>query len=148
MNRIVLCLVIAGAYLLVRLAPPVTPKPEPAPTPVVTPVDGLGQLAAQMSKQDRQALSQAYDVLSRSVAANPVDDPVFATTGSVREAHRAALLCVWRGVLGNQPGKYEGLREALEGALAKRIGSEDIPLNPALQAEAAAAFADIAATLR
>lgn len=153
MNRFTLVALLGLSYGLLRATAAIDaltdpPSPGPGPTPVTTPVEGLSEYRGRLTRDERAALSQAYDILSRSVAANPAVDPVFPDTTALRAAHRAALLCVWRGVLDNDPGKYQGLREALEGAVESRIGKDDIPLNPALQQEAAKAFADIAASLR
>jgi hypothetical protein len=104
--------------------------------------------AAKMTASDRAAMSDAYGILSRSVAANPTLEPVFPDTAAVRRAHRAALLYVWAAVLQNKAGDVPGLREALEQAIASRIGTEDIPLNPELQKDTAKAFADLAASFR
>jgi hypothetical protein len=145
--RIIACLLAAALYWAYTKVPVALPVPTPV-VPVVAPVSGLAKFLPAMSREDRSALADAYEILQRSVAANPASDPVFPTVGSVRNAHRAALLCVWKGVLGNQPGKYPGLSDALEGVLVERIGKDDIPLNPALQQEAAKAFGDIAATFR
>lgn len=146
--RIIACVLAAALYWAYTKAPSIDP---PQPTPVVPAaitVPALAKFLPVVSREDRSALADAYEILKRSVAASPASEPVFPTVGSVRNAHRAALLCVWRGVLGNQPGKYPGLAEALEGVLTERLGKDDIPLNPALQQEAAKAFGDIAATLR
>ena len=149
MTRIVACIVVALLYFVLRGGIPIPPVvPAPPTPPAVVPVQSLQQFVSRMSREDRDALSQAYAVLAKSVAANPEGEPVFATTGAVRAAHRAALLCVWKGVLGNEAGKYEGLREALEGVIAERLGDDDIPLNPTSQKNAVDAFNDIAATLR
>jgi hypothetical protein len=151
MNRYILTVSLAVAYAIWRLSDQidgVKPVAPPTPAPVVTPVTELSTFRSKMSSQDRESLSQAYEILSRSVAANTTNDPAFPTVGSVRAAHRAALQCVWRGVLGNQPGKYEGLAEALEGAVEKRVGKDDIPLNPTIQQQVVQTFADIAASLR
>lgn len=118
------------------------------PVPAVVPHQSIAAAAAAMPAADRQALADAYDMISRSVAANPAADPVFRTVGDLRRGHRAAMLCVWRGLLGNQPGQVPGLREAIEQAVAEGIGSEDVVLNPTLQQQSAKVFADIAASLR
>lgn len=142
-------IILAIGYAMFRLAPqlpaPVTP---PTPAPVVAPFSDLANIAQKLSREDRKALEDAYETLSRSVAADPPDDPVMVDTAAVRRAHRAALLFVWRGVLGNQAGEVAGLREALEAALDQRIGSEEVPMNPALRATTAKAFDDIAASLK
>lgn len=150
MNRIVLAVALAVAYFSWRF--PGAVRPTPAPTPVipsaVTPFPDITAVARGMTASERRDMSEAYAVLSRAVAANPAAEPVFEDTGSVRRAHRAALLLVWKGVLNNEAGKYPGLREGLEGALAKRIGTDEVPLNPALQQQTAQAFADIAASFQ
>lgn len=139
--------VIGLAYLLFRAGLPL-PVPMPAPTPAGSPFPAVAAAARSMTAEDRSALAQAYGILARSINANTVEDPVFPDTAAVRRAHRAAILYVWRAVLKNQPGEVDGLREALEGAVAQRIGTEDVPLNPVLQQDAAKAFADIEASLK
>jgi len=141
-NRALICLVLAVAYAGYRYAPP-----QPA-APVVVPHPEVAGLAKQMTATDRAALRETYAILSRSIAANPETDPVFPDTASVRRAHRAALLAVWRGVLGNEPGKYAGLREGLEGYLTNALGDADVPLTPELQARVAKTFLNISDSLK
>lgn len=145
MKRILAIAAIGIAYLVFRMGGLALPSPTPAPTATFPEVAAV---AAKMQASDRAALADAYLILSRSVAANPTLEPVFPDTGAVRRAHRAALLYVWAAVLGNRAGDVPGLREALEQSLASRIGTEDVPLNPALQNDTAKAFADLAASLR
>lgn len=148
MKRAIIAAVIGVAYILYRVGmPTVLPAPTPVPTPSA-PFADVAKLAASMAAEDRIALAEAYGILSRSIAANPVNEPVFPDTAAVRRAHRAALLYVWGAVLKNKAGEVAGLREALEGALAQRIGTEDVPLNPELQSETAKAFADLDASFR
>jgi len=146
MNRIVLCLALAAAFFFYRHRPD-APVPPPA-VPESVPLPQLERFRRGMTTDDRAALAQCYGILSRTVAANPADDPVIASTAALNDVHRAALLFVWRGVLGNQPGKYEGLSEELEGLVKTRVGEADVPLNPAIQRDAAALFDDIARSLR
>lgn len=141
-------IVLAIGYALFRLAPQTLPVPLPGPAPVVAPFSDLAGIAQKLSKEDKQALRDAYATLSRAVASDPLTDPVMVDTAAVRRAHRAALLFVWRGVLSNQAGEVAGLREALEAALDQRIGSEEVPMNPTLRATTAKAFDDIAASLQ
>lgn len=112
------------------------------------PIVDLGSAAATLSSTDRKALSDAYAIMARAVKASPADDPVFATTGCIRDCHRAGLLCVWRGVLGNAAGKYPGLRETLEGLLDQQIGKDDVLLNPAIQGQVVTLFENISQSLR
>lgn len=145
MKRILLVAALGIAYLIYRMGGAALPAPTPTPAALFPDVAAV---AARMNQTDRAALSDAYLILSRSVAANPTLEPVFPDTSAVRRAHRASLLYVWAAILGNKAGDVPGLREALESALASRIGTEDVPLNPAVQKDAAQAFADLAASLR
>ena len=147
MNRLVLCLALAASFFFYRQTQqPAGPVAPVAPDAVVVP--SLAKYRSQMTTEDRTALAQCYEILSKSVAANPVDDPVIPSTAALNDVHRAALLFVWRGVLGNEPGKYEGLREVLEGLVKDTIGEADVPLNPAVQKDAATLFNNIARSLR
>jgi hypothetical protein len=142
MNRLVLCLALAVAFFFYRHQPAAPVAPETVVVP------SLAKYRSQMTTDDRTALAQCYDILAKSVAANPIDDPVIPSTAALNDVHRAALLFVWRGVLGNEPGKYEGLREELEGLVKDAIGEADVPLNPAVQRDAATLFGNIARSLR
>lgn len=146
MKRYLLIAAVAAAYLVFRLGVPAA-TPTPVPTPA-TPFPAVAAVAAGMGVEDRNALAQAYSILARAVTANTVTEPVFPDTAAVRRAHRAALAYVWQAVLQNKPGEVEGLREALEKALADRIGTDDVPLNPELQKDTAAAFFDLSASFR
>lgn len=141
-------IILAIGYAIFRLSPQPLPAPAPAPVPAVSPFTDLAAIAQRLSKEDRKALQDTYATLSRAVASDPLTDPVMPDTPAVRRAHRAALLFVWRGVLSNKAGEVEGLREALESALDTRIGSEEVPMNPALRAATAKAFDDIASSLQ
>jgi hypothetical protein len=139
MNRFLLCLVIALGYVAFRGT---------TLTPVAPIIPGVSDRFSQLSMQDRRALSETYEIIAKTIAANPVDEPVFTDLDDVRRAHRAALLSVWRGVLGNQPGKYPGLREALESYVDQQLGSADVPLSPAVQQQAVDAFQKLSASLK
>lgn len=145
--RIAVCIALALAYSAWRLAPRLTLPMPPAPS-VAVPFEDIGRLTSRLPADDRVAMRESYLTIARSVAADPATDRVFEDTAAVRRAHRAALLFVWRGLLDNKAGEVTGLREALEAAVESRIGSGDIPMNPTLQADAAKAFEDIAASVR
>lgn len=147
MKRFAVIAVLGLAYLAYRIGLPGVPVLPPSPTPAALFPD-VAAVAARMNATDRAALADAYLILSRSVAANPTLEPVFPDTAAVRRAHRAALLYVWAAVLVNKAGDVPGLREALESAVASRIGTDDVPLNPEIQKDAASAFADLAASIR
>lgn len=147
--RLVACAAILLAWGGVRLLPhlPALP-PSPVVLPAKVPFPEVLAAAGPLSQDERHALSEAYGILSRSIAGNPQEEPVFADLAAVRKAHRAALLCVWQGVLSNREGQVPGLGQALEAAISGRLGDNNVPLNPTLQAEAVRVFADIATTLQ
>jgi len=145
--RLVLCGGLAVAYLLYRHQGDAKPVPV-TPTPVVPQVAELVDLVKTMTTQDKAALREAHQILARSIDADPPEEPVFDTVLAIRQAYRAALLCVWRGVLNNPPGKYPGLREALEGAVQKRLGSDDAAVSPPIRHDAVAVLNEIAGTIK
>jgi hypothetical protein len=105
----------------------------------------LWQTAARLTTEDRATIRDFYSGLARAVAADPVQEPAIPDTPSLRRAHRAGLLFVWSGLAGNQPGKYPGLSDALEGMLTASIGQEEVPLNPAIRQSAVDCFNKVAA---
>lgn len=126
--------------------------PSPAPTipgvdveKLTPPYAALRLELAALTPLELSSLGDFYTGLSRAVAADPASDPVMPTTASLRLAHRAGLLFVWRGGLGNQPDKYPSLRVGIEGVLTDAIGEADVPLNPAIKQSAAACFSKVAA---
>jgi len=121
--------------------------PAPAPDAVDTLSPAMRRFKAacsQMAPVDRSSISEYYAGLSRAVAADPQEDPVFKTTAQLREGHRAGLLVLWRGFLGNSAAKYGDLRESIEGVLTEAISTQDVPLNPAIREKAVAAFQGMA----
>jgi hypothetical protein len=138
MIRLLLCVVVGLGYLLVR-------EPEPASS---KPISSLAGVAKKMTAAERSGLHDAYAILGRAVEADPESEPVFEDTAAVRRAHRAALLVVWKGVFDNNPGKYPGLREALEGEVERSLGTAEVPLNPTLQRQVAKTFLDMSASLK
>lgn len=147
MNRILICLLVAAGFSIYRqqgMAPLVAPVVPAA----VAPIPSLTKYRDQMTADERNALSQCYGILSRSVAANPTDEPVIPSVAGLHDVHRAGLMFVWRGVLNLPPGKYEGLAGELEGLLTSRVGREDVPLNPAVQRDAAALFDEVSRSFR
>lgn len=146
MNRLTLAIVLVAAYMLVR-SPSVPVNVRPV-TPAVAPVAEIHAVAQRMDREDRDALAEGYSLLSKAVGSDPVDDPVFIDTATLRRAHRAMLLFVWRVHLDNKPETVPGLKEAVEGAFSQRIGTNDVPLNPDTRQSAAKALADIASSFR
>lgn len=143
--RLILCGGLALAYMVYRYQGDTKPSPL---VPAVKPVTELIDLAKTMTSKDKLALREAHQILARSIDADPPEEPVFDTVLSIRQAYRAALLCVWKGVLDNPPGKYPGLKEALEGAIQKRLGSDDAAVSPPIRQDAVAVLNEIAGTLQ
>ena len=94
------------------------------------PTDGLSKIARQMTSEERQAVADFYATFGRSLAGDPDSEPVFSTNASVRKAHRAGMLMLWKGALGNESGKYPELRKALEDFLAENVGLDNVSLSP------------------
>lgn len=134
-TRIALALALAVGYVAYRNNPRL-----PIPIVPVAPVTGLAAVAQQMTAEERSAVHDFYEAFGRAIAADPENEPVFATTTSVRTAHRAGMLVVWRGILDNNAGKYPTLRDELEKFLASAVGMADVPLNPARKQEIGKAF--------
>lgn len=130
MNRVLICVVLALAYLLFA-KPAAQPKPAPS--------DKLGTITHVMAAPDKAALSEMYGILARSIEADPEAEPVFVDTAMLRRAHRGALLLVWKGVLNNPAAKYPELKDYLESEVGTLL-ADDVILNPELRKQAVAKF--------
>jgi len=58
---------------------------------------------------------------------------LFSDTRAMRLYTMLALDIAWRRIGGNEPGKYDGLREAVEVAFERAIGLEVQPVTPELR---------------
>lgn len=137
--RITLCVLLALGYMAYRNGY-VTIPVKPVVVIPVEPATGLEGYAKRMTPEERAAVRDFYAMLGRSIAIDPEVEPVFPDTAAVRKAHRAGMLMVWRGALGNDPGKYPGLREEIESALATAMGTDDVPMNAQRKADVSKAF--------
>lgn len=140
---------LAGAVLLfVYYRPPGgAPTPDPAPVPQPAPVvpyapppptDPLGRLL--VGRPD-EALELAEFF---KVAAEFAPSTSLASTGALRDAYAQAGRTAFAGWQGRIPG----LAAAIDAELQTALGLEDRPLDPAVRAAAAQAFAGIAERLR
>lgn len=120
-TRLLVCVIIAVTYFGWYKGQGFSP---------ILPTDGLEKIARQMTSEERQAVHDFYSTLGRSVAGDPDAEPVFPTNASVRTAHRAGMLMLWKGALGNESGKYPELRKALEDFLAENVGLDNVNLSP------------------
>lgn len=143
---------LAGVWASYRLDGGLLSLLIPGDQPSVVDVDALSQSlkafktsVSALSPKDRAALGEFYVGFGRAVEADPQADPVIKTTTDLRAAHRAGLLFLWRGFLGNASDKYSGLRESIEGVLTEFVGSAEVPLNPAIRASGVAACKQMAA---
>lgn len=96
------------------------------------------QALPTLTSQQRADLQVFYAGLAKALRADPQAEPVFTSTTSVRSAHRAGLLFVWRGFLDAAPNP--SLQSGIEGVLDSILGREQVPLNPSLRSQAADGF--------
>ena len=119
---------------------------------VPTPVLPLGDLSepykafsvavASLTPQQVAALQDYYSGLARALRSDPQGEPVLPTTTSVRTAHRAGLLFLWKGSLDSVSNP--SLQSSIEGVLDSLLGRESVPLNPSLRQKAADGFDKLA----
>jgi hypothetical protein len=125
---------------------PVTPTiPGVEPADLHPPYKAFWQAIQPVSRSDVEHLATFYTGLARAIESDPPAERVLTSTASVRAAHRAGMLFLWRGFVGETPGKYPGLRESMEGALTAAIGDSDVPLTDSLRKSAATCFHQMAA---
>jgi hypothetical protein len=140
------------ALLLVAFAVFGTPSlPLQSPADVVkepsvemkTQVRQVTKVASQMSAIDRLWLNYIYINATKVVEADGVDS-VITTTEGLRAVHVGILKFIWKGMAGNPPEKYEGLRSAIEQVFVSTMGDERRPLTPSLRLKACEMFDAIA----
>jgi hypothetical protein len=141
---------VAGIFAAHRLDKVLPSPPSPTPAPVnpstLTPaLLAFGQSMSSVKREDAVIVSDYYRSLATALAADPLAEPVVTSTAELRRAHRAGLLFLWRGMMNNSADKYPSLRSSIEGVLNEAIGSEDVPLNPAIREKAVEAFNQMAA---
>lgn len=105
----------------------------------------LWQTINTLRPEDKKICGDLHAGLARAVAADPASEPVMKDTPALRRAYRAGFLYVWRGLAGNDANEYPGLSASLEAALTDAVGSQDVPLNPAIRQAAVDYFNKVAA---
>ena len=106
-------------------------KPSDAMQQVVAPIADAMR-AAPMG--DRLLWSQLWSKAAVVVAGDAITTEVVLTdTKSLRAFTVLALDIGWRRIGGNQPGKYAGLRDAIEAAFANVVGKDVVPVTPELR---------------
>lgn len=143
--------VIAAILLLVAVfgLPSLRPaKVNPAPPLSVDMREAVRPLlpvVAKMTAIDRFWMQEAYLNAARIVRADlTVAEPAITTTGKARAVHVTVLDFVWRGLAGNQPGKYPDMSTAIESAFVSVVGDKERPMTPELTEKLAALFEAIA----
>lgn len=109
----------------------------------VKPSGGLVGYARQMTREERNAVHDLYVTIGRSILADPESEPCFADMAAVRKVHRAGMLMLWKGALGNETGKYPGLREEIERSLSGAVGTDDVRLTKERKQEVGKAFTSV-----
>lgn len=107
-------------------------------------VASVAAALASASPVDRAIWASVWDKAAVVVSAPEGEPPVFTDTRSLRGFTVLSLDIAWRRLGGNPPGKYVGLREAVEKVMADAIGLEVRPVTPELKrayAEACRAIA-------
>jgi len=108
-------------------------------------VQPVVRVVSSMNAVDRLWLKSIYENAATVMEIdNEVGDPVVVTTSGLRGFHVAVLKFIWRGLAGNQPGKYEELESAIETVMTEVIGDEHKTLTPEMRQKAAEVFHAIA----
>lgn len=107
-------------------------------------VASVAAALASASPVDRAIWASVWDKAAVVVSAPEGEPPVFTDTRSLRGFTVLSLDIAWRRLGGNPPGKYVGLREAVEKVMGEAIGLEVRSVTPELKrayAEACRAIA-------
>lgn len=117
---------------------------EPSPTMKVQ-VQPIVRIVRDMSPLDRLWLQYIYSNAAKVVEADGISEPpVVTTTEGLRAIHVAILKFIWKGMAENPPGKYAGLKEAIESVFKDTIGDTQRAITPELRKKASEMFDAIA----
>jgi hypothetical protein len=116
----------------------------PAPQPdfdVPANADGekiasVAKALKQASAVDRALWAEVWEKASKVAAGDATaQEVVFTDTKSLRMFTVICLDLAWSRLGGNQPGKYAGLRDAVEAFLADPavLGKDDVPVTPEIR---------------
>ena len=107
-------------------------------------VRGVAAALTAANPVDRAVWASVWEKAA-VVVSSPESDPViFTDTRSLRGFTVLSLDIAWRRLAGNPPGKYVGLKDAVEQVMSQAIGLEVKPVTPELKrayAEACRAIA-------
>ena len=135
---------IGAAVILVWFAINGLEPKRPAPQPdhdVPANVDGekiaaIAKALKQASAVDRALWAEVWEKASKVVAGDAIgSEVVFTDTKSLRIFTVICLDLAWHRVGGNTPGKYAGLRDAVEAFLADPavLGKDDVTVTPEIR---------------
>ena len=145
---------LALAFVLGCVAAAGMPQPKPAvPTfdlsdvsdTMKTKVADVAKALRSASPAERAIWASVWEKAAVVVAGDAVTtEVIFTDTRSLRGFTVLSLDIAWRRLAGNPPGKYVGLKEAVEKVMGEAIGLEVRPVTPELRkayAEACRAIA-------
>ena len=96
----------------------------------------IAEALANATVLDRMVWAEVWSKAATVVAGDAVTtEVVFTDTRALRMFNIIALDIAWRRIAGNQPGKYDGLKPAVEAAFAEAIGLDVQLVTPELRAE-------------
>ena len=135
---------IGAAVILVWFAINGLEQKRPAPQPdhdVPSHVDSdklaaVAKALKQASAVDRALWAEVWEKASKVAAGDATEkEVVFTDTKSLRMFTILCLDLAWHRIGGNEPGKYSGLRDAVEAFLADPavLGKDDVPVTPAIR---------------
>jgi hypothetical protein len=144
--RLVLAAVLAYVALVgvPKVPTPVPVPPSPAPAIVVDvpsadmqrAVTGVAESLRGANPVDRALWAATMQKLGIVAKGDNLEgEVVLSDTRSMRLFTVLGLDIAWRRIGGNAPGKYPGLREAVETAFAEVIGMDVRPVTPELRAK-------------
>lgn len=144
--------VAVGLLLVAVCGTPSVPHFSGTPAQTTEPSDSMKatirpvlKVVQTMNAIDRLWLNHIYTNAADVVKIDGViDPPVMTTTEGLRAVHVSILKFIWRGMADNQPGKYPGLKEAIDSVVTEAIGDTRKPLTPELRQKACEVFEAIA----
>lgn len=144
----VICLLFAAAWGKLPALPASVPSmPITVEVPTVQMQAKVREVQAALAianPVDRAVWASVWEKAAVVVSAPEGDPVIFTDTRSLRGFTVLSLDIAWRRLAGNPPGKYTGLREAVEKVMGEAIGLEVKPVTPELRkayAEACKAIA-------
>jgi hypothetical protein len=107
----------------------------PTPTPELQKlVEPVARALAGASAADRATWAAVWSKAAIVIDAEAkTNTPIFRDVPSLRVLTITALEIGWRRIARNSPGKWPGLREAVEAAMGSVLGSDAVPVTDAMR---------------